>query len=51
MAIVVDVMRRGLRGGWLVAVLFIAGSGLVAGSDAVNGQGVRGLVDRVGADP
>ena len=50
-AVVVDVVRRGLRGGWLVAVLFIAGSGLLGGSDAVNGQGAHGLVDRVGADP
>lgn len=50
-AVVVDLLRRGLRGMWLVLALFIAVTGLLGGTEVKNGQGARGLVDRMGALP
>jgi hypothetical protein len=50
-AAVVDVLRRGLRGAWLVAALLIASTGLLGGTHDLNGLGARGLLDRMGADP
>lgn len=50
-ALVVDLLRRGLRGAWLAVALFIAITGLVGGAEATRGQGVVALVERLGAVP
>jgi hypothetical protein len=48
---VVDLARRGLRGAWLGVALFVAITGLLGGVEATRGQGVDGLVERLGATP
>lgn len=51
LAVVVDVVRRGLRGAWLALALFIAVTGLLGGAETTRGQGVVALVERLGAAP
>jgi len=48
---VVDFVRRGLRGAWLVVALGVAVAGVVGGTEVKAGQGARGLADRLGAMP
>ncbi len=47
----VDAVRRATRGLWLVLALFIAVTGLLGGIEVTRGQGVSGLVERLGAMP
>lgn len=51
LALVVDGVRRALRGAWLVVALFIAVAGLLGGAEVTHGQGAAGLAERLGSLP